>query len=696
VRAPVRKIAVVLLTFNAAALAPSPAAQAQIAFRPCGESNNYACGHLTVPLDPSGATPGQITLAIRRHRAPIEGPSSAVIALAGGPGQAAVPLTEPFLELLGPVAATRDLVVFDQRGTGLSHALRCRQPARGRRRAQTIEQSVLRCAEALGPGRAFYTTHDSVADIEAIRRAGGYEKLVLYGTSYGTKVAEQYAQDHPSHVEALVLDSVVAPNGPDPISRSTFASVPRILRQLCGHGECARITRDPVADLARVVADARRRPIRGRLIDDHGRPRTLPITSDALLGVLLEGDFNPLLRAEFVPAVRAAAAGDSAALARLLTRAEGPSEEGAGGGIDGTLYLATTCEEEAFPWSRTASPPLRRRQATQSVEALPAGIFAPFTAGNALDLSGIGVCDAWPYATAAPPVDQAPLPNVPTLILSGESDLRTPTADARLLAAQIPGAHLLVVPYAGHSVLTNEPSSCGSDALQALFDGHPIRPCSPMPRPPLLKLPPLPPPRLAAVAPSRGYGGLPGRTLHAVSLTFGDLSRQVLLGLLESLSAASASSHLALSGGGLRAGSYQLRDQTIVVHGYSYVPGVTVSGTISSGRVGVGIGGPAGAHGYLRGSGRGALAGTLGGVRVRLSPGSASTPATQAGATPGSAIASAPTTRLLAALGQALRRLPGAETDLTELPYLLASRRLHQPWSSGARWSAAGHGRAGG
>ena len=84
-----------------------------------------------------------------------------------------------------------------------------------------------RCAEQLGPDRAFYTTADSVADIEAIREAGGYEKLILYGTSYGTKVALQFAQDHPEQVQALVLDSVVLPDGPDQLLRSTTASVPR-------------------------------------------------------------------------------------------------------------------------------------------------------------------------------------------------------------------------------------------------------------------------------------------------------------------------------------------------------------------------------------------------------------------------------------------------------------------------------------
>ena len=52
------------------------------------------------------------------------------------------------------------------------------------------------------------------------------------------------------------------------------------------------------------------------------------------------------------------------------------------------------------------------------------------------------------------------------MVMTGESDLRTPTADARGVAARIPNANLLVVPYAGHAVLVNEPTSCARDALQ--------------------------------------------------------------------------------------------------------------------------------------------------------------------------------------------------------------------------------------
>jgi pimeloyl-ACP methyl ester carboxylesterase len=613
------KLAVVCLVASALAGAPAPASGAQLGLAPCGgESNEYACGHVTVPLDPSGATPGTIVLALRRHRASIEGPNSAVIALAGGPGQSAIPFASSFAELLGPIVATRDLIVFDQRGTGLSHALSCPSP-KHLPRHYVPGQAIVRCAGQIGPARAFYTTPNSVADIEAIRRAGGYEKLVLYGTSYGTKVAEQYAQAYPTHVEALVLDSVVPPNGPEPFSRPTFAAVPRVLREECAARVCARITPEPVSDLSKVVARMHGHSLAGRVIDGFGRAQPEPITADDLLGILLVGDFSRLLRAEFIPAVRAAADGDDAPLARLLAHAEGGEEGGGGDGIDAPLYLDTTCEEEDFPWSRSASPQTRFAQAKAQLDALPASAFAPFTSANALSLSDVRACSFWPFATPAPPVENAPLPNVPTLILSGAADLRTPTSEAQEVAAQIPDAHLLVVPETGHSVLTSELGSCARDALLAMFANKPIERCRAHALPAILRPPPLPPSRLAAVPPTRGYAGKPGRTLQAVVLTLGDFARQFVLQALEALNSGSLlSTSPMLRGGGLRSGWFLFKGKSLTFHDYSYVPGVTISGTSTAKTLHLRIGGSAAAHGELRLGSHKALVGTLGGQNVHL------------------------------------------------------------------------------
>jgi pimeloyl-ACP methyl ester carboxylesterase len=655
------------------------AAGAQIAFTPCVGTNNFGCGHLTVPLDPSGVTPGAITLAIRRHLAPVGDAKSAVVALAGGPGQAAVPFAEEFSELLGPILATRDLIVYDQRGTGLSHPLSCH----GFERPggyHSFGALIAACGEQLGAERAFYTTPDSVADIEAIRVAGGYEKLVLYGTSYGTKVALEYAQEHPEHVEALVLDSVVTPSGPEPLDRPTLAAVPRILRQLCAYGACAQITPNPVADLARLVQRLRHGPIVGRVIDGRGHPHKVGISSNDLLEILLAGDFDPILRAEFIAAVRGAASGDSAALARLIARAESGGEEESSEDIDVPLYYATTCEEQDFPWSRTASPGTRLAQAKAQLNSLPASSLAPFTAANALALSDVPACAFWPFATPAPPVLDQPLPNVPTLILSGADDLRTPTSGASAVAAQIPDAHLLVVPDTGHSVLTTEPTKCAHEALLAQFAGKAIRPCPTGPASPLLKPTPLPPKRLSAVPPTHGYHGRTGRTLQAITLTLADFSRQFLLALLERLGAGHSPDLSSLSVGGLRAGWARFSGDELRFHNYTYIPGVSLSGVVRSGSAELLIGGSAAAHGTLRLGAHRKLVGELGGEHVRLANGTgsgASIARAHAGslgiAQPKSVLARMPSALLRLASG--VQRLPaGLGEDLSALPYLWVLR----------------------
>lgn len=605
-----------ILAATACIALPVASADAQIEWKPCGDSNDVACGHLTVPLDPSGTASGTLNLTMRRHRSPVGESKDAVIALAGGPGQAAIPFIGDFDEILGPIASTRDLIAFDQRGTGLSNPLSCAAFEHLKRGPSPAAVGI--CAGQIGQTRGLYTTTATVADIEAIRRAGGYEKLVLYGTSYGTKVAERYAEEYPDHVEALVLDSVVPPNGPEAFDETTFEAVGRVLRQLCSTGACRHITHNPVSDLARLVRATNIHPVYGRVIDGEGKAETTRISTNDLIGILVEGDLDPILRAEFPAAVRSAVRGDTAELARLVARTEGAGggEENLSEGFDAPLYYSTICDETAFPWNRTASAKARWGEALKALLAIPRSAFAPFTAANALALSDIPSCASWPLTPGALEVNEAPLPNVPTLILSGADDLRTPTANAQAVAARIPDARLLVVPNTGHSVLGSDPTSCADDALHALFAGKPVQGCK-QKRPPRALLPtPISPRSLKLVAPAPGAGGLAGRTLDASVLTLGDFERQVLLAEIEQ----GGASLLGLSSvrvGGLRAGWGGILHEGVVLHEYSYVPGVTVSGKLTSAGASLRIGGSAAVHGTIKIT-HGTLTAVLGAERVHL------------------------------------------------------------------------------
>lgn len=682
------KLPFVLLTAAMLALAgvlPARSLGAEIEFKPCSNTNVLACGHLSVPLSPSGAAPGSLRLTIRRRRAPVGNARSAVVALAGGPGQAAIPFTESFAEVLGPILSTRDLIVFDQRGTGLSGALKC--PAfKARRDPSSPAQIVTRCAEQIGPGHGFYTTAETVADIEAIRVAGGYEKLVLYGTSYGTKIALQYAQAHPSHVEALVLDSVVEPNGPDPLHLGTFAAVPRVLRELCAFRGCAHITHDPVADLRKVVSQMGAHGLRGVAIDGHGRRHTVHISSAALLDMLVEGDVDPLLRAESPAAIRAAADGDAAPMVRMLEHAavgeseEEEPEQPGDPSFDNPLFFATICEEEQFPWSRAATAGQRIAEAVARIRSLPTGDFAPFSRADVLSFGDMPECAAWPFTRPAPPVSSEPLPAVPTLIVSGAEDLRTPTSGARAIAAAIPGSHLLVVPNTGHSALTTEPEQCALDALHALFASSAIKSCPAKAPPPYLKPVPLAPRRLAQIRPVHRYAGRVGRTLAALGITLADFDRQLTLAILSN---GLATGPGGARTGGLRSGWAAAEHGRITLHRYTYVPGVEVSGWIGPERAELRIAGRAAASGTLRLDTHRHFVGELAGVRVDVGPKILSVQAATAahsGDTLPSRLVMRPAVRALEQVGELADQLqgPAGAGALQVLAYAITHANVFQ------------------
>jgi len=90
-------------------------------------------------------------------------------------------------------------------------------------------KAVKACAAELGDRRAFFTTQDTVEDLEALRVALKADKLALDGTSYGTFVAQRYALTHPKRVSGLVLDSVVPSEGVSLLSEVSIKATARVL-----------------------------------------------------------------------------------------------------------------------------------------------------------------------------------------------------------------------------------------------------------------------------------------------------------------------------------------------------------------------------------------------------------------------------------------------------------------------------------
>jgi pimeloyl-ACP methyl ester carboxylesterase len=412
---------------------------------------------------------------------------------------------------------------------------------------------------------------------------------------------------------------VVEPDGVDALYRRTFEAVPRVLRTLCRNA-CGSFTSDPVADVAALVGRMAGESLRGRLVDPGGRPRRRAIDSWDVFSLLQSGDFDPRLRAAFPGAVSAARDGDLAPLLRLKYRAfaleGGPFDPRA---LSSALYAATSCEEGTMPWRRGAPFDDRPRQAAEAVALIPRGAFAPFDRAAALRSDFIRLCSRWPEAARAPDPGPGPLPDVPTLVINGADDLRTPVEAARAVAAQLPRARLLVLPGIGHSALSVDPTGCATRAYTRFLNGGAApRRCKGVRR----RRPTRPPPRsLRAVTPLSAAGGVRGRALAAVGLTLGDVRESALYDPFTR-----DGNHVA--GGGLRGGRYRYgRDGRLVLRELSFVPGLRLSGRIARFRTRrmrgtLTLQGAPGASGVLRLRGT-AFTGVVGGERVSGRLGSA-------------------------------------------------------------------------
>jgi pimeloyl-ACP methyl ester carboxylesterase len=585
-------------------LAAASSAQAAVRTHACPDDPSSRCGTLRVPLDRSGQVKGTIPLKFAytgnpRGRTPI-------LALSGGPGQAGVSLLQDFADSMRP-AGRRATIVLDQRGTGYSGVLRCLPLERsdllkaGREAAQ--------CARKLGATRDYYFSDDSVADMDQLRAALGIQKWSVYGVSYGTRVATLYAQRHPDRVDRLVLDSVVEPGGPDPLYGPTFEAIPRVLRGVCVARLCQSVTKDIVADTAKLIARLARGPLHGTLVDVKGREHKRTFGRNRLFAALLTGDFDESLRAELPTAIHSALHGDAAPIIRLAHRAAIVE----GGGTDphflsATLYATTVCTEQTFPWNWNADPVTRLAQAKTVVNGIPESALYPFDRKTALDSDEIYLCSRWPAVqrTTLPP-PPGPVPDVPTLLVEGQDDLRTPVEGAQKLAALLPHSTLIAVPGTGHSVFGADLTGCSDRALRAFFTNRKInthcrrahgriRPDGPIPR--SLK-------ELRPVA----ARGTPGRIVNAAARTIFDVLEQSADSLL--------SNPLSLiRGGGLRGGHYFETRTTIALRRVEYLPGVVVSGAISEGGVAhLRLSGVKAARGHLNFR-RGRVTGVLGGHRV--------------------------------------------------------------------------------
>jgi pimeloyl-ACP methyl ester carboxylesterase len=567
---------VVGLAVAAGVLALPGPAHAQLSLHSC---KHLQCGRIAVPLDRTGATPGTVSLYVERQRAR-RGPARGVtMLLAGGPGQPATGAyndrsKNPYGEFRS-LTPFNDVVAFDGRGTGRSGLLRCPELERANLIDAGAEAAA--CAQRLGAKRAFYRTTDAVDDMEAVRAALGVDKLTLVGVSYGTFLAQAYAARYPTHVERVLLDSVLDVSGWDPFYLDIFGAVPRVLRAVCGR-ICAAFTDDAVADLGRLVARLERGTLHGHVTLPNGRRARTSLTRQELFFTLVSGDLDELLRASFPGAVKSARRGDLDPILRLSRHAALSEGSGSPRDFSSALYAATTCEEIPFPWTRFSDPASRFAQISAAVAQIPEEALYPFDRATDEGNDFIRMCRRWPEASPAPAAGPpaGSLPDVPVLMLSGQMDLRTPVETARSAAADWPHAQVLTIPATGHSTLTADFSRCTREAAVRFFRGQPVPARCKRGTSFFFPFPPAPL-ALGELRAAKGVPGTRGRAISAAQLTLFDVT-------VEFLSTVLTAQDLDLKGGGLRGGRWTLnlddKHPVLRLYGVEYLPGVRVTGAV--------------------------------------------------------------------------------------------------------------------
>lgn len=425
----------------AGAPAPTPGTAAEIACSlPVPEgvpATALRCFTVAVPQD--RALPGATTLSLHvvviRSQAPSPDPDP-VFYFTGGPGQAASDGLAGTLDELGQAGTTRDLVLIDQRGTGRSHPLRCElnrteEALRGWLTGDFPRAALRACREGLlarGIDPARYATADAVMDAEAVRRALAYDRLNLFGVSYGTRVALEYARRYPERVRTATLWGLHTPDSRFPLHVAADAqrALDLTLRACDEDAFCIAAYPALRDDLSAAFDRARSRPVRLPL----GGARdgdSITVTPGILAGALLFSLYSAEGAAALPMAVHSAAGGDVVPwVAPGLLTAYGASQSLALG-----MYLSVVCTEDV------------PRIAAGTGNA--GGGFL----GDTLVRNLSAACSEWLPGAVAPP---APLlqTSAPMLILTGEIDPVTPPHWGETLLDHVPNGRQVVFAAVGH------------------------------------------------------------------------------------------------------------------------------------------------------------------------------------------------------------------------------------------------------
>lgn len=460
---------------------PAPIAQSQSRFEPgpCPfeeagpEDGTIDCGTLIVPenRDRAGGRDLRLAVAIVRSRAENPRPDP-VVFLSGGPGGAIVRFARQFADggLFRAIRAERDLVLWDQRGTGYSEPTLCPDlagrlvavdllPGTAGHRISAAVEVVAECRrrmEAEDLDFSAYNSATSALDLDDLRRALGYERWNVFGASYGTRLALTAARDVPGGIRALVLDAVSPTVGGVDDRPANFArTLERVFRHCEADPACRLEFPNLEAEFDALVAELDAVPLRAAVSETTVFPNGEVVLDGRAFAL---GLFQGLYSRHFIPLVpilmREIRARNTHLLASLAEAlAPDPETE------NPWLYYLVECYEQVPPLSSSPAADVTSRHPRYA-------LVYDWTFGP--------ICEAWHGERADTALLRRPITaDTPALVAAGEFDPITPPANGRLVAEHLPRSQYVEARGMSHGTLPF--TDCTRELTLAFLD-DPDRP----------------------------------------------------------------------------------------------------------------------------------------------------------------------------------------------------------------------------
>ncbi|MGA8533905.1 MAG: alpha/beta fold hydrolase [Candidatus Tumulicola sp.] len=401
------------------------------------------CGTLRVPEDRSN--PGGRTIVLHFVRVPAVRTNGAPVAiLDGGPGQSAISdMSQGIREdpLYGPLHASHELLLLDQRGTGLSHELQCRMYAKpGDVFAEIYPlDAVRRCRERLAKTSDLnaYGTDAAADDLDALRQALGYGKVIAIGGSYGTIAALVYLRRHEAAVQSELLISV-APTFfkiPLPQLQAAQRALDALIRSCARDTACHEHFPAFATEFASLLQQST-----GGISVNYRNGQTGERVRAKLMRPVFANGVRLLLYAPDTAAwlpllVHDAARGDPVPLAKVIAFMSEVVNGGNPGGQAMGDNIGVDCQEGvAF---------ITPQEATQESQDT-------FMAGTILDARR-DTCSIWNVRAAESNFIEPVRSSVPVLMMSGAADPATDPRYATRQLAYLPNGRQILIPNGGHS-----------------------------------------------------------------------------------------------------------------------------------------------------------------------------------------------------------------------------------------------------